>query len=64
VVLQVLVSSWRHFFRYSYEVLVYSRRLLDWRKASTVAKALSIQMGIVEPGSGLGEGLVTDLGRR
>jgi hypothetical protein len=39
-VLRVLVSSWRRFYRYSHAVFVYSWKLLAWRKASTVAKAL------------------------
>ncbi len=62
--LQVLVSSWMHFFRYSHAVLVYSGQLIAWRKASTVAKALWGWMGSGEVGSGLREGMMIDLSRR
>ncbi len=58
--LRVLVSSSRHFFRYSHAVLVYSGELLAWRNASTVAQALWVWMGSMQPDSGFEEGIVSD----
>ncbi len=59
----VVLSSKIPFFKYSHAFSVYSGQLLAWRKASTVARAFSVWIGSREVGSGLVEGMVSDVSR-